>query len=63
MTQILKNATEMSIAANLAGKAINISKTTAPHAASYPLLHCLISVTVMLLGYFLKDFLNLIMII
>ena len=32
----LKNATEMSIAANLAGKAINISKTTAPHAASYP---------------------------
>ena len=32
----IKNATEMSIAANLAGKAINISKTTAPHAASYP---------------------------
>ena len=32
----LKNATEMSIAANLAGKAISISKTTAPHAASYP---------------------------
>ena len=32
----LKNATEMSIAANLAGKAINISKTTAPHATSYP---------------------------
>lgn len=32
----LKNATEMSIAANLAGKAINISKTTAPHAVSYP---------------------------
>ena len=32
----LKNATEMSIAANLAGKAINISKTTVPHAASYP---------------------------
>ena len=32
----LKNATEMSIASNLAGKAINISKTTAPHAASYP---------------------------
>ena len=26
----------MSIAANLAGKAISISKTTAPHAASYP---------------------------
>tara|TARA_Y100000389_G_scaffold63634_1_gene59678 strand:+ start:5139 stop:6245 length:1107 start_codon:yes stop_codon:yes gene_type:complete len=32
----IKNATEMSIAANLAGKAINISKTTAPHATSYP---------------------------
>jgi alcohol dehydrogenase class IV len=32
----LKNATEMSIAANLAGKAISISKTTVPHAASYP---------------------------
>ena len=26
----------MSIAANLSGKAINISKTTAPHAISYP---------------------------
>ena len=32
----LKNATEMAIASNLAGKAINISKTTAPHATSYP---------------------------
>ena len=32
----LKNATEMAIASNLSGKAINISKTTAPHAASYP---------------------------
>ena len=32
----LKNASEMSIASNLAGKAINISKTTAPHATSYP---------------------------
>ena len=32
----MKNATEMSIAANLAGKAISISKTTAPHAISYP---------------------------
>jgi len=32
----IKNATEMSIAANLAGKAISISKTTAPHAVSYP---------------------------
>ena len=32
----LKNATEMSIAANFAGKAINISKTTVPHATSYP---------------------------
>tara|TARA_Y100001935_G_C17301912_1_gene509787 strand:+ start:1896 stop:2990 length:1095 start_codon:yes stop_codon:yes gene_type:complete len=30
------NAAEMSIAANLAGKAISISKTTAPHATSYP---------------------------
>jgi alcohol dehydrogenase class IV len=32
----MKNATEMSIASNLAGKAISISKTTAPHAACYP---------------------------
>ena len=32
----LKNASEMSIASNLAGKAISISKTTAPHATSYP---------------------------
>ncbi|WP_440938061.1 iron-containing alcohol dehydrogenase [Candidatus Pelagibacter sp.] len=32
----LRNASEMSIAANLAGKAISISKTTAPHAVSYP---------------------------
>ena len=32
----LNNAKEMSIAANLAGKAISISKTTAPHATSYP---------------------------
>ena len=32
----MKNATEMSIASNLAGKAISISKTIAPHAASYP---------------------------
>ena len=32
----MKNAAEMSIAANLAGKAISISKTTAPHATSYP---------------------------
>ena len=31
-----KNAAAMSLAANLAGKAINISKTTAPHAVSYP---------------------------
>jgi alcohol dehydrogenase class IV len=31
-----KNASKMSIASNLAGKAINISKTTAPHAVSYP---------------------------
>ncbi len=32
----LKNAAEMSLASNLAGKAINVSKTTAPHAVSYP---------------------------
>ena len=32
----IKNAAEMSLASNLAGKAINISKTTAPHAVSYP---------------------------
>ena len=32
----LHNAGKMSIASHLAGKAINISKTTAPHAASYP---------------------------
>tara|TARA_B100000767_G_scaffold265535_1_gene281703 strand:- start:200 stop:1312 length:1113 start_codon:yes stop_codon:yes gene_type:complete len=32
----LKNASEMSIASNLAGKAISISKTTVPHAVSYP---------------------------
>ena len=32
----IKNAAQMSIASNLAGKAINISKTTAPHAVSYP---------------------------
>ena len=32
----LKNATKMLMASNLAGKAISISKTTAPHAVSYP---------------------------
>ena len=32
----LKNTFQMSLAANLSGKAINISKTTAPHALSYP---------------------------
>lgn len=32
----LKNSSEMVIASNLAGKAINISKTIAPHAVSYP---------------------------
>tara|TARA_B100000029_G_scaffold516296_1_gene628509 strand:+ start:4517 stop:5629 length:1113 start_codon:yes stop_codon:yes gene_type:complete len=31
-----ENKCAMSIAANLSGKAINISKTTAPHAVSYP---------------------------
>ena len=30
------NSSSMLIASNLAGKAINISKTTAPHAVSYP---------------------------
>lgn len=35
-TPNLKNASEMSISSNLAGKAISISKTTAPHAVSYP---------------------------
>jgi len=32
----LNNVGKMCIAANLSGKAINISKTTAPHALSYP---------------------------
>ena len=32
----INNCKYMSIASNLAGKAINISKTTAPHAVSYP---------------------------
>ena len=32
----LENDFKMSIAANLSGKAISISKTTAPHAISYP---------------------------
>ena len=32
----LYNSTKMATAANLAGSAINISKTTAPHASSYP---------------------------
>ncbi len=32
----LHNGGEMLLASNLAGKAINISKTTAPHAISYP---------------------------
>jgi len=31
-----KNTLQMCIASNLAGKAINISRTTAPHAVSYP---------------------------
>ena len=30
------NSFQMSLSANLSGKAINISKTTAPHAVSYP---------------------------
>jgi len=32
----LKNTKDMCLAANFCGKAINISKTTAPHAVSYP---------------------------
>ena len=32
----IKNSSEMLIASNFAGKAINISKTTSPHAVSYP---------------------------
>ena len=32
----IKNATKMSLASNLSGKAISISKPTAPHAVSYP---------------------------
>ena len=32
----LDNTSAMCFAANLSGKAINISKTTAPHAVSYP---------------------------
>ena len=32
----LRNTVKMTLAANLSGKAINISKTTAPHALSYP---------------------------
>ena len=41
----LKNAAEMSIAANLAGKAISISKTTAPHAALHILLHLCLNIS------------------
>ena len=32
----LNNTSQMALAANLSGKAISISKTTAPHALSYP---------------------------
>lgn len=32
----IENSNKMLISSNLAGKAINISKTTAPHAVSYP---------------------------
>ena len=32
----LENSTKMLLSSNLSGKAINISKTTAPHAISYP---------------------------
>ena len=32
----MENISKMCLAANLSGKAISISKTTAPHAVSYP---------------------------
>ena len=32
-----RNSGEMAIASNLSGRAINITKTTAPHALSYPI--------------------------
>ena len=56
----LKNATEMSIAANLAGKAISISKTTAPHAVSYPFTSLFNISHGHAVSLFLKIFLNLI---
>ena len=50
----------MSIASNLAGKAINISKTTAPHAVSYPFTSLFNISHGHSVGLFLKNFLNLI---
>ena len=50
----------MSIAANLAGKAINISKTTAPHATSYPFTSLFNISHGHAVSLFLKIFLNLI---
>ena len=51
----------MSIASNLAGKAINISKTTAPHAVSYPFTSLFNISHGHSVSLFLKNFLSLIM--
>ena len=51
----------MGIAANLAGKAISISKTTAPHAASYPFTSLFNISHGHAVSLFLKVFLNSIM--
>ena len=59
----LRNASEMSIAANLAGKAISISKTTAPHAVSYPFTSIYNISHGHSVSLFLKTFLNLLLII
>ncbi|MDA7638946.1 iron-containing alcohol dehydrogenase [Candidatus Pelagibacter sp.] len=59
----LKNASEMSIAANLAGKAISISKTIVPHAASYPFTSLFNISHGHAVGLFFEKFLSLIMII
>ena len=56
----LKNAAEMSIAANLAGKAINISKATAPHATSYPFTSLFNISHGHAVSLFFENFLNLI---
>ena len=59
----LKNATEMAIASNFAGKAINISKTTAPHATSYPFTSIYNISHGHAVGLFFERFLDLILII